>query len=126
MQRQPARHPGVVHHRPGGGEPLHEQHLLAVEDAELGVVADDGVQVLQVRQGRVAQGQGGRGPQRELPQPHPHPDRARRGALEQAEPDELLHQARRGGHVQARAAGDLRDTQLAAIAAERLQDAHDA
>jgi hypothetical protein len=44
LQRQPASDPGVVDDRVACREPLDEQHLLAVEDTELGVESDDGVQ----------------------------------------------------------------------------------
>ena len=76
VQREPAGDPGVVDDGVACGQPLDEQHLVAVADPELGVVPDDGVQVLEERHGRIAQRERGRRPGGELPHPHPDADLA--------------------------------------------------
>ena len=70
---QPAGDPRVVDHRVPRGQPLDEQHLVAVPDAELGVVPDDGVHVLEERHRGVAQRQRRRRAGGQLPHPHPDP-----------------------------------------------------
>ena len=83
VQRQPAGDPREVDDGVAGGQPLDEQHLVAVPDAELGVVPDHGVQVLQERHGRLAQRERGRRAGRQLPHAHPDPDRPVGAAGEQ-------------------------------------------
>lgn len=56
MQWQPPGDTGVVDHRSGSGKPLQEEHVFAVENAQLYMVADHVVDPLHERHGRVAQG----------------------------------------------------------------------
>ena len=46
MQRQAARDAAVIDHRAGRRQALGENHLVAVEQAELHVMPDDGVRVV--------------------------------------------------------------------------------
>lgn len=124
VQRQPPGDPGVVDDRARRGQPFHEQHLVAVEHAELHVVAEHRVRVLQERHGRLAQAQGRRRAQGQFPHPHAHPDVPARVPGEQAVGGELGDQPGRGRRVEPRTARDLRHGQHGLVRSERLEDAN--
>ena len=69
VQRQAAGDAGDV--RPGIGvrEPLEEEGLVVFEHRELGVFAHDGLDLLHMREGGLAQSLHARAAERELPEP---------------------------------------------------------
>ena len=124
VQRQPPRDPCVVDHGARRGQPFHEQHLVAVEDAKLHVVAEHRVGVLHERHARLAQAQRGRGAEREFPHPHADPDPAVRLPGEQPVRLKLRDQPRGRGRMQPGPPRDLRHRQDLLVRGERLEDAH--
>jgi hypothetical protein len=99
--------PREVDHRVAGGEPLDEQDVVPVQDAELRMVADDGVQVLEVGHRRVPQRERERGAGGQLPHPDADPHLPVGSALEQPVLGQFGDEPGRRRDVQACPAGDL-------------------
>ena len=106
-QGEPPADAGEHRNRPGPGDPLDEHDLGALPDRELDVLLGHLGQVLQERQGALAQPGPARRQRAELEQPQPHPVAAGLVAFQRSPGDQLADQPVGGGQRQAGVAGDL-------------------
>jgi hypothetical protein len=126
VQRQPTGHARHVDDRAGRGKPLDEQHVAVLQDSQLRVVPDDGVEVFHERQRRLAQPERRRCARSQLPQPDAHADPPIGVASQPAVPDQLLDQPRSRRDVQPGPPRDVGDAQRGRVRFERLEDPDDA
>jgi len=107
-------------------EALEEEHLAALEHAELRVLPHGGLDALHGRERRLPQPERERAARRELPQPHPHPHATGLLPLEQPGGHEVGDEAVSGRRGQTRAARDLARGELGVLGVEGREHAHDA